>query len=390
MARPKKQLDPEPRRDYGAWSIDYVKPRRRWRVRPPASIDPKRTPHYEKTRGDAELWAQQEQARLVRLSGLLPADITVGDYLWWWIKETAAPKRWSAGTIRLYKAHARRLGPLLDERLRRLTHAQIQGRVNELLLAGPRMYAHPPHRRPLSANSVLGTVRTWRAAFDAGVKRYRVMVENPAVDLLLPEGEREDANAWTREEVETLIANLPGHRHQTVLTVLLGGGFRIGETLAHRWTDLDWRHNRIYTHATGTHGLQEHTKTRRKRWVPLPPYVMTVLKVARSRLTWDAEFISEYAPGKRWGYTAVRRDLRKHCLELGINPYGTHAARHHAASYMQERGMGLAAMAAVLGNSPGTISKRYLHASPQAIGEAASIMADLFPLSDETVSGQES
>lgn len=306
------------------------------------------------------------------------AEVTLGDYYDTWIERTRIPRRWAASTVELYRAYGKRWGPLLDRPLSTVAHADVQDRVNALLLAGIAEYNDPPHRRPLSATSVLSTVRAWRAALKDAVRRYKLISENPCDDLILPEPDRDEADAWTREEVEALIDALDGHPMATIFSVLLGGGFRIGEVLAHRWTDVDWKRGRIFTHATGTHGISENTKTRRRRWVPMPPPVMLLLKLHRAQLTWDGEFISEHAQGRRWGYSSVRRELRRLCERIGINPYGTHAARHHAASYLEERGVSLAAIARLLGNSPGTLTKRYLHASEAAIELGGELMSDLF------------
>lgn len=393
MPRKKPEPEPEPpsRRAYGGWSIDYVAARQRWRARPPRSVDPKRSARYFPAREDAEVWVADEQARVAAPVGVLAAGITLGDYLGWWIETMRVPRRWSADTVALYWAIVRRLGDdLLSRPLRSITKAMLQAQVNELLTVGMRTYVNPPHRRGISADSVIGTVRMWRAALGDAVTRYDLLAENPTADLILPDADRDEADVWTHEEALALAAAIPGHRFEIVYALILAGGFRIGEVLAFRWTDVDWKGSRIWAHATGTRELQEHTKTRRRRWVPLPPFIMGRLKLRRASQDWEAEFICERTPGKRMGYTGVRKALRKLCAEIGINPYGTHAARHHAASNMQERGMSLAALAKVLGNSPGTLSKRYLHPSDDGVKQAAIIMADLFEQPSENASGTES
>lgn len=372
-------------RAYGSWGLDYVKQRGLWRVRPPRSVDPKRRPTYHRTRAEAEAYVASEQARASRAAGVHADDMTLGDYLAWWVEMMRVPRRWSADTVRLYEAQIRRLGSdLLGMPIRLVTKALVQARVNELLTVGVRAYRRPPHQRGISADSVIGTVRTWRVALAEAVDEHGLLDANPATKLILPEPDRDDADVWTREEVLALVKALPGTRCEMLLSLAIAGGFRIGEVLAFRWSDVDWRESRIWAHATGTRGVQEQTKTRRRRWVPLPPAVMELLKLHRASQTWSAEFICERLPGRRWSYTGVRKNLRSICQEIGISDYGTHAARHHAASMMQERGMSLAALARVLGNSPGTLAKRYLHPSPEAIRQAAEITGELFSQREET------
>jgi len=389
--RPPPEPEPPARRDYGAWSISWFPSRSCWRVRPPSSVDPKRSPHYEKTREDAERWAAQERARLARPAGVLADDVTLGDYLGWWVQTTAASKRWSAATVALYESHNRRLGDLLDLPLRTIRRDHLQARIAELLTVGVREYTRPPHRRGIAAVSVAATVRTWRAALADAVDEYELLDRNPAARLKLPEVVREERETWTPDEARALLGGIRGHRHEVIFALLFGGGLRIGEALALRWADVDWQRSRVSLHATGTKILQEHTKSRRRRRVPLPPAVMAALKRQRIGQAWEAEFVVEHQPGKRWNYSTVRDSLTKLCADLGIAHHTSHAARHHAASHLSERGLSLAAVSRILGHGSSAITASvYLHASEKEVERAAELLSELFSEADGDAQGADS
>jgi integrase len=383
MARQPK-LSPESilpaRREYGAWSIGYVKARDCWRVRPPKSVDPKRKPHYEKTRELAEAWATTEQARLAKGPGVHVDDITAGDYFGWWIATVAASKRWSIGTTARYEADGRRLGAvLLAQPLRLLTRLQVQSRVAHLLEHGTQGYQHPPHERGLAPISVVSAVRTWRAALADAVDEYELLDENPAARLKLPDVVVEEAETWTEAEVTALLRGYRGHRHEVVLGLMLGASIRIGEALAVRWIDVDWQQQRLGLHATGSRAVvQEHTKSRRRRWVPISAPLLALLRRQQASQEWAAEFICEHQPGRRWSYSAVRAELAQQCIAIGVRPLTTHAARHHAASHLSARGLGIAVVSRILGHSSVAITAKYLHGSDAEVERAGPLLAELF------------
>lgn len=370
MPRPKKEPDPPSRRPYGGWSIDE-RPERKakpWRLRPPRSIDPKRTPTYYVTHNDAET-ALADYLERIAIPQPNGDGVLVEDYFDYWLTRAADSSDWAVNTIEAVRSYLKLLAPFYGHPLTFVTYARLQDRVAELRREGNRLYGREGqerHTKPLSARAVREAARTWERAF-ADAVRDKVLTENPAVNLRLPKVHQKDADVWSPVEVRALIRSSRGHRFEALIALVLGCGLRIGEALGLAWTDIDRASHTIMVRRSGTRAtIQEHTKSRRARSIELPLLVWTALLRHHERQHAGAVYVFERPDGRRWSYPTVRRDLEKLAVKAGIPPYGFHAGRHAVSTWLLASGGDEAAVAKLLGHANPNITRQiYRHVFEQ-------------------------
>jgi hypothetical protein len=202
VARPKKPAPEPQRRAWGGWSVDVHRPSRRWRVRPPASIDPKRRATYFADRGAAEAWTRNEITRLAAAERTGAADVTLGDWLGYWYAEMAVSRDWSISTQAIYTYELWWFSPCHGILLSALTHAPLQRQVVQLLTVGaprrPDSTSKLP-TRPISPKQVSHAVNTLRRALRSAQSRG-LMQSNPAAEVDVPRVVPKRPTVWTREE----------------------------------------------------------------------------------------------------------------------------------------------------------------------------------------------
>ena len=369
------------RRPRGSWAIDHVPSRTKpWRVRPPASVDPRRPASYHATREAAEAHVAEQRARLDRPPApATTGDVTLGDYCAFWISQSALSSDWSVATIAAYRTQLSYLGDLYARPLTEITRADLQARVAALRTAGPRLYGPERTTRPLSPRTVAEAAATWRRAFSEAVDDG-LLTDNPTRRLRVPKAEQHEAPSWSPGETRRLVAGTRGHRFEVVVALVVGLGLRIGEVLGLAWDDLDWTARTVTIRRSGTQRIvQEHTKGRRVRVLALPSPVWAALLRHREQQFAGAVYVLERVPGKRWTYRSVRLALHAITAEIGIPDYAWHAGRHAVSSYLLAAGASVAEVAALLGHSSPQVTMRlYAHALEDRAATAA-LAEGLFP-----------
>lgn len=352
------------RRPYGGWSIDHrpERQRRPWRVRPPASVDPRRPSRFFPTRGEAEQYVMQA---VERLAAPRP-DLTLGDWLDHWLDVAGDAAEWSESTRLVYAGQLQHLAPLYDVRLAALTLGQLRTRLAEMARAGVRRFRQPDGTlatRPLSTRSRRDIVATWRRALqDAVDEGY--LSDSPARKLRPPKHVQQEGNTWSPVEARRLVQATRGHRFEVAVALVVGCALRIGEVLALAWDDVDTANRTILVRRTGTRKVvQDHTKSRRVRTVSLPSPVWSALLRHREHQHAGAVYVLERQPGVRWTYKTLRAELLAITQAAGIPDYGWHAGRHATASYLLASGASPAEVARLLGHaSPAITLAVYAHA----------------------------
>ena len=128
--------------------------------------------------------------------------------------------------------------------------------------------------------TILNALSTLRRVLNLAV-RDGLIAQNPAngigrlISRVTRSGATEVAQvqAWTREEVETLLRVAEEHepRFAVLLRFLLSTGARRGEALGLRWEDLDFDRGRITIRRAMTRGITVTPKSGRSRTISMPP-----------------------------------------------------------------------------------------------------------------------
>jgi integrase len=301
--------------------------------------------------------------------------MNLGEYLDLWLERTRPPavseRAWQTYEwhVRKLKAHAGHL-PLYG-----LTAGVLQEALAGLF-----------EELPSSARKIVGTLRT--ALRQAVAWGY--LPSDPTVGLRTPRTPRRARAVLGPEEAARLLEALKGYRHGLVVRMLLLTGMRLGEALALRWSDIDFRKGTVtIRRSADTRNRKfkesEEPKTpAARRTLTLDPETLRMLEEHRraaakakvSPLRRDDTPV--FGPGHRpLGEDSVRRTLARALKKAGLPRMRVHDLRHSAGSILLDAGVPLAAVAAFLGHaSPATTAAIYAHLVRQGRSVAEVLDAD--------------
>lgn len=156
------------------------------------------------------------------------AKIKLNEYLDRWL-ETAVRARVRAKTFQDYQGMLRRY-------VRRILGERVLAGMRPLDLQS--MY-HQMSERGLSARTVRYTHVVVKCAMQQAV-RWRLLLENPADGLKVPQQPRNEMRALTVDHARRLLKAARGTKYGPVLAVALTTGMRPSEYLGLKWQDIDW------------------------------------------------------------------------------------------------------------------------------------------------------
>lgn len=367
---PRKKPAPK-RRGWGAWSVDYHTATKRWRVRPPASVDPKRRPTYFDDPDEARQWAEAERVRNESLSPGQDRDITLGTWTGRWYNSTLLAADWTVRTQKVYRDHLWHWSRLYLIRLRDLKQGDIKDVIGKLRTVGAeerpitdQSQAWRVKRRPLSAKVIRDSLRTLARALESA-RDDGYLDKNPAAGVVLPAVRQKSRVIWTLKQRRQLVAELEREPLYPLFVLLFTCGLRIGEALALKWSDFDREARTVTIQRTIHKGhVQEWPKNGKARLVQITSYAWAALLRHRDsgELT-GAVWIFTREDGKPIDYARVRKRLMAACKRAGVEYLPTHTMRHSHVSELMAGGIMPSEIAERIGHTGLSTLPRYTHAT---------------------------
>lgn len=221
--------------------------------------------------------------------------------------------------------------------------------------------------------------------------QYAVEMEllprNPADRVKAPKVVYGRPEAYTREEVERILAVCPRYRIGALVTAALYTGARLGELLALRWLDVDFTAGVITFRRTligagsqkdGRDPLcKESTKDNEIRDVPMAPELAETLRAWRRR--WAEErmkvgggyferfnLVFPTATGWPMSHRNAQRDSAALLKAAGVRRLSPHKFRHTFATRLLDAGADVDVVAELLGDDLQTVKRHYLGDRPEA------------------------
>lgn len=158
---------------------------------------------------------------------------------------------------------------------------------------------------------------------------------------------------------------------QTMITIAMKTGLRLGELLALRWSDVDFTAAKIVVRRSVARGIIGTPKNGRSREVPLTAEAMRVLKAHR-HLRGELVFANEEGCMRSKG--ACKRPLWRACKQGGLRRIGWHVLRHTFASHLAMRGVPLKVIQELLGHQTMEMTMRYAHLAPAVHRQAVTVL----------------
>jgi integrase len=136
---------------------------------------------------------------------------------------------------------------------------------------------------------------------------------------------------------------------------------------------LEWR--RVDLHARLIHLEAEHTKTSRRRSVPLNDEAYNAILEA-------SRFRAQHCPDSQWVFCArkgekigsVKKAFWRACQQAGISDFRIHDLRHTCAAWLVSAGVPLTEVRDLLGHSTVKMTERYAHLAPENIRAAVAVL----------------
>ena len=168
-----------------------------------------------------------------------------------------------------------------------------------------------------------------------------------------------------------VLAAYPNQQSADLIRLVMLTGARRGETMAAKWSDIDWE-ARIWNKPGST------TKTETEHHLPLSAPVLELLSGMKARAEQKAKEKgcepSPYLFPARNGNGSVS-DIKKSwaavCKAAGLEGVRLHDLRHTAASILVSGGKTLPLIGALLNQSSPTTTARYAHLYTEPLCEAA-------------------
>ena len=206
------------------------------------------------------------------------AKITLNEYLDRWI-QTAVKPRVREKTSHDYEGMLRRyIRPNLGETvLAAMRPLDLQTAYQQMI------------ERGLSARTVRYTHVVLRSAMRQALQ-WRLLLENPADGVRVPQQSRNEMRALTVEQVRTLLKVALTTPYGRVLAVALTTGMRPSEYLALKWQDIDWGRQTISVvrsirRLSGRWCFCDTKRARSRRPIKLQIWIVALLQELRTETT---------------------------------------------------------------------------------------------------------
>lgn len=166
-------------------------------------------------------------------------------------------------------------------------------------------------------------------------------------------------------DVERLIAVVTDEPYRLMLIVALNTGLRIGELLALRWENIDWKNRQLQIIASmgrdGSTPYLKCTKSGDFRQIPLSDNLLMALK---NQLRLGPWVFMSHKTRKQLTYGAAYKAIKKYNKRAGINKNGWHLHRHTFGTLAMSVAKNPNDVRVLLGHSGWAMTMLYAHARP--------------------------
>jgi integrase len=307
------------------------------------------------------------------------AKITLNEYLDRWL-ETAVRARVRPKTFQDYQG---------------MLHRYVRPILGNRILAGMRpldlqtMYQQMTERG-LSARTVRYAHVVVKSAMQQAV-RWRLLLENPADGLRVPQQPRNEMRALSVDQARTLLKAAEGTKYGPVVAIALTSGMRPSEYLGLKWKDIDWARQtvsvvRSIRRLNGKWCFSDTKRSRSRRPIKLQSWIVALLRDLQTKTS--AQDLDPEAPDLVFrtesGQPINADHLAKHfrsILDLaGLPRIRLYDLPHSAATIALAAGVSPKVVSEQLGHASTAFTlDTYAHVLPHMQDEAAArVEATLF------------
>ena len=299
------------------------------------------------------------------------AKITLTEYLDRWL-EAAVKPRVRDKTYQDYEGMLRRyvrpgLGTKILAALRPL---DLQSTYQQMM------------ERGLSARTVRYTHVVLRSAMQQAV-RWRLLLENPADGIKLPQQPRTEMRVLAVEQVRTFLKSATAASYGRVLAVALTTGMRPSEYLGLKWQDVDWARQTVSVVRTlqrlnGRWSFSDTKRARSRRVVKLQTWIVALLREQFTTATVNtscpesADLVFKTISGDPINADCLAKHFKSLLRLAGLPMIRLYDLRHTAATLVLAAGVPPKVISEQLGHASAAFTlDTYTHVLPHLQDEAA-------------------
>jgi len=299
------------------------------------------------------------------------AKITLNEYLDRWL-ETAVRPRVRPKTFQDYQGMLHRyVRPILGERvLAGLRPLDLQTMCQQMT------------ERGLSARTVRYAHVVVTSAMQHAV-RWRLLLENPADGLKVPQQQRNEMRSLAVDQARTLLKAVEGTKYGPVLAVALTTGMRPSEYLGLKWQDVDWARQTIsivrsIQRLNGKWCFSDTKRSRSRRPIKLQSWIVALLRDLQTKacaqdLYPEADDLVFRTPsGQPINADYLAKQFRSILDLAGVPRMRLYDLRHSAATIALAAGVSPKVVSEQLGHASTAFTlDTYAHVLPHMQDEAA-------------------
>ena len=243
-------------------------------------------------------------------------------------------------------------------------------------------------KKPLSAKSIHNAAGVLTKAL-ADAVRNELIATNPAANLELPRIEKTDPNVMDTQRKEMFLEAIKGNPYERIYIFALETGMRQSEILGLRWSRVKWKSGEIRVDAqldrkTGSKESRElkGTKTHEARTIPVPRYVMDLLKTQNIRQKeWRLKAGTHWAnsldlvftreDGSPMPHNTISNNFKRLVTRLGMPDLRFHDLRHTFITDELNSGTDVKTTADLAGHATPTMTLNVYAASTGEMKRAA-------------------
>ncbi len=347
------------------------------------------------TKKDAEQALRAFQATADSGHAILPAKLTVEQYLQRWLDAVSPSLAATAQSNYRILIRCYLLPHLADHKLSSLRADHLVKTYRNLLARGGR------NGRPLSATTVRTVHRVLAKALSDAV-RDGVIGRNPATNVPLPKAVRADLQVWHREQVAAFLVVAADDRLFAAWLLALLCGLRRGELAGLRWGDVDLRARTVGITSQRTTDAEWRVITKEpkgtsRRTLDLGPVLLEALTNLRTRRVQEqggcakdldpGSLVFVRADGEAFHPDRLRELFQALALKANVPVIRLHDARHSCATLALDAGLHPKVVQQLLGHSSwGVTMDLYSHRVDRLQRDASEQLEELVLLPSPTVS----
>jgi integrase len=224
----------------------------------------------------------------------------------------------------------------------------------------------------LSANTVKKQFHNIKMALDYAVDCLNIIENNPALKVKLPKIKKYRPNYYTVNQLEKLVEVTAGTLIESAVFITVHYGFRRGEALGLRWSDINFFDDSLTVKNNRTVGEEKKPKTESSlRTLPLIPVVKEYLLNLKSKQNDEKEFLGKayivndyvckYPDGKPVNIYTLNHAFSRILAKNNMPHIRFHDLRHSTGSYLIKIGASLKEISEWLGHSDIKTTVIYTH-----------------------------